>query len=29
LNIMGSTFDAGASIGMTCAIWGPWQDGAL
>jgi secreted PhoX family phosphatase len=29
LNIMGSTLDAGASRGMTFAIWGPWQEGAL
>jgi secreted PhoX family phosphatase len=29
LNIMGSTIDAGRSRGMTCAIWGPWQTGAL
>jgi secreted PhoX family phosphatase len=29
LNIMGSTIDAGPSRGMTIAIWGPWQDGAL
>jgi secreted PhoX family phosphatase len=29
LNIMGSTVDAGASRGMTVAIWGAWQDGAL
>ena len=29
LNIMGSTIDAGPSRGMTFAIWGPWQDGAL
>ena len=29
LNIMGSTIDAGASRGMTFAIWGPWQEGAL
>jgi secreted PhoX family phosphatase len=29
VNVMGSTVDAGASKGMTFAIWGPWQDGAL
>ena len=29
LNIMGSTTSAGASRGMTFAIWGPWQEGAL
>ena len=29
LNIMGATTSAGASRGMTFAIWGPWQEGAL
>ena len=29
LNIMGATVDAGASRGMTFAIWGPWHEGAL
>jgi secreted PhoX family phosphatase len=29
LNIMGSTLDAGASLGVTVAITGPWERGAL
>ena len=29
LNIQGSTLDAGAQKGMTFAIHGPWEDGAL
>jgi secreted PhoX family phosphatase len=29
VNMMGSTIDAGPSRGVTVAIWGPWQNGAL
>ena len=29
LNIMGSTVDAGSSRGVTVAIRGPWERGAL
>jgi secreted PhoX family phosphatase len=29
VNIQGSTSSTGASKGMTFAIWGPWEDGAL
>jgi secreted PhoX family phosphatase len=29
LNVMGSTRDAGPSLGQTFAIWGPWGRGAL
>jgi hypothetical protein len=29
VNIQGSTSSTGASRGMTFAIWGPWEDGAL
>ena len=29
LNVMGSTVDAGRSEGVTVAIRGPWEDGAL
>jgi secreted PhoX family phosphatase len=29
VNIMGSTFDDGAEEGMTLAIRGPWERGAL
>jgi secreted PhoX family phosphatase len=29
VNIMGSTRDAGPSLGQTFAVWGPWEQGAL
>jgi secreted PhoX family phosphatase len=29
VNIQGSTSSSGASKGMTFAIWGPWEEGAL
>ena len=29
VNIQGSTSSTGSSRGMTFAIWGPWEDGAL
>ena len=29
VNIMGSTTDAGRDVGMTLAIRGPWEQGAL
>jgi len=29
VNIMGTTFDAGEEVGMTLAIRGPWERGAL
>jgi secreted PhoX family phosphatase len=29
VNIQGSTSSTGANKGMTFAIWGPWEDGAL
>jgi secreted PhoX family phosphatase len=29
VNIQGSTSSTGASKGMTFAIWGPWEDGAV
>lgn len=29
VNLLGSTSEAGLPLGMTFAIWGPWEDGAL